>query len=928
MKVFTILARAILPFTNCYPFLCSDSQKCSHNRGASSIALVFSSLAGFVFLMLLIDLANYVRVNGAIQDSLATAMRCIVPSEGACLNPDSAASGQQVSDWYGFPARPTTAISYAQEVSYAPTINETSWRANVASYNVPEFEVSAAWNQYDIPVSRFVARLNSWSDTWAPVNRVWFVYGEDGEVLSDGKFSHRLTGPLMNLPHFIGRGKHYSTAGSVQAHENKPGPFTTESWCPPGVHTTTFQDFNANGKPDDLDTYLRKKEDQNVTVLSSCEIEKDNHEWVTLSNCDWEGKETNDPHSTFGTNESVHYNGRTATPYGFEEAHRGEFKTFRTEGIPYDLQVVPDNHLLPHNITTEAQYLVVEVVGCADGVLDYLNTKALSMEDISNLFQISDSGPKMNQDWRESLVQSGHLPPGSETIVPTGSILDASQNPNAGLISTAAWTYLQMDLEDTKGNKLSISRGICEPNWVEVTPELANNKLFSELFDKSYTERTAAGRKFTGLPKPLRVNYTDLSCSTKVENPVTHTCEKSQIGCEETTMADSCPNLEKSFLELSDTVDVAKINTSSQTGLGSSFLDKFADKLIPKDTIIEEDPRKFGELLFEKTILENVQALETLGCKESTPAESLELVLRGDGLSGCLENQEATLQEVPSEEKWQTALKQNYPNIFGSIPKIGESASIQTNPRQLEVKDPRAIPQGLRGAPLVAQTNSTPSCLERSECQNPNSFLTEKEQLQALIAKQYGSSYQNCSLTDLGKTDSGVLHLVENPQSVDACVPLLTNCVDPTSDPSSTPTLIARAASQPSSCDSESSESTSFIGCYAVPVSETFSEEESSDTNLNIELAKDIGFTTLKKIVNNATNDSSGCSSKIDCGSIALEVSSSGQATGSITYNMKLGPVMTAILGQNFLSLSHSKSETLEIVRQGRMLNVATNSGS
>ena len=140
-------------------------------------------------MFLMVDLARYVRVSGAIQESLAVAMRCIVPTEGDCSSPGISNTSPELVDWYGYPNEPSRSFTYIQEVNYEPTVSETSWEAPLTGYEIPEFAVSANWDVYEIPVRRFVARLNSWSDTWAPVNQVWFVYDGSGELVE--KFSSR-----------------------------------------------------------------------------------------------------------------------------------------------------------------------------------------------------------------------------------------------------------------------------------------------------------------------------------------------------------------------------------------------------------------------------------------------------------------------------------------------------------------------------------------------------------------------------------------------------------------------------------------------------------------------------------------------------------------------------------------------------------------
>ena len=877
------------------------------SNGSATLQFIFSSGAGVLFVLLLADLSSYLRASSATHQALVATMRCITPTDADCLSgealPGVNPAANLEADWFGFANTPETAVATLQEVTYSPIVEEFRWENTFNIFSVPDNSVTASFQTVEIPVRRYVARLNSWFDTWAPVNRIWEVREllANGEVVVLSTLKDRQLGPMMYLPHGIEHGSHF--IGADGTGNPAVDAFTSESWCLAGIHSSSLEDFNGNNIPDQIDTELLQVNPvRPLFVASYCQLEHDDFSWARQANCGWEGRDPIDP--SYGTSDNQFYNSpsqplaTTASSNGLQQ--RGE---------------------RPIAVTDSAQYLVVEVAGCSEGLEQQLNSRLNSLDSLVENFQTRPSGEDFTSPWRQSLASSGLLAAGSETFKPQGAIISNFAGSNSGLLASSPWTYLSLQ---SGSGSLRSDRELCSP-WREITPGLESDPLFADIFDENYQSNLKSGQSFLESADPVVLAESDLSCAVPSEEEALFSCSDT-AGCSENRLREKC---HQELVEQNQTDPSASLqarNSSSVTGLSENFWHNFGDEIIPassNNTSIPEDPSQISFTIENQG--EPRLSTSALGCESLQPETQLTVQLPGEAGSAC--SRELLASNPPRLETWRSEISVQFPEYQTELDEGALNPRIVKAERKLAITDNRDLPPGLEGTwfGISEQNAQSVRCGSTGQCSD--NTVSEVEALAQSIAEQYGEKYEGCKIVNPGR-ELGPFVLVENPSQFDPCISHSVSCVYPENLASSRAQFIATSRGQPESCSGANPE---FRGCYSVAINNSpqLLDPDLFDTDpfhtnplnsselVNFSKAAAVGFSQLQRIEKNSHLSNADCGTTPGCTFIELEIDQDEVVRGRLVYNMSLGPVLGTVIGEDIIKITQQKRENFGLAKAG-----------
>jgi len=892
-------------------FAATELRPCGqHQRASATLQFIFSSTAGVMFVMLLADLAGYLRASSAAHEALVTTMRCIAPTEAGCIDSDALAQTTLTTtnleaDWFGFQNTPPVPVAALQQVSYSPTVQQFAWQNTFNVFSVPDNNLTANWPVQEIPVRRFVTRLNSWFDTWAPVNRVFELRETlpDGQVVVLETLKDQQQGMMMYLPHGIEHGPHFVSANSDS--NAAVDAFTSESWCIPGAHSPGLEDANSNSIPDQLDQRLATEEgagggSRNLEIVSYCQLEHDDLTWVRQANCDWEGRDPVDPR--YGTEQSPYYN----------QASQPLSTLANINGLQ---QPGSSQEWRPQAVADSAQYLVIEVAGCADGLLAQLNSSLTDLSAITSNFDNSPTGEAFTSSWRESLVSEGHLPEGSETFYPSGNILTDGQGANTGLLAQANWTYLSLTQGENQHN-----RKLCSP-WRELTPALASDPVFSDIFDEEFRGEVTAGTRFLSPPEPVLVTETNLICATDSEQLNTFQCQDSSAGCGNSRVKEACFQEIRAVSESDPAISLEARNSPEQTGLSETFWENYGESILPTGSETNSIPQSLASLNFEfSTTNEKREALSPLGCSGLEPLREITIALADENNTSC--SAEALNNNPPRAEDWQRAALDQLPAVVLDLESVNLNPFIAPLDTTLSLNDTRNLPAGLNGTWFGNRSSFSEreSCGDAPTCNQPG--LSEAEAVEQAIVSQHGERFSGCKVVDPGR-QIGAFTFVQIQESLNPCLPKSVNCQYPEHLPGAVADHIVTGRAMPESCTGPEAK---YRGCYAVATSqppsvappEDFLLAGDPDSLINFQLAREIGFSQLRRSERFSELSETECGTTPGCTSIEVDIDQDMMVQGYLAYNMPVGPVLATIIGNNSIQIIQTKSEMFGLARTGR----------
>ena len=139
----------------------------------------FAVFAGVSFALLYVNLSRYVAARGAVQEAARKVARCISATDNPCVHVE-AEQPPAIRDWYGYRTRNFVDL-YGRSANYSITMPLDEYRLEIPQYEVLTQQHRIEYENYELPVTRFVGLLNSWAILKADVDVLYRSEG-DGEI--------------------------------------------------------------------------------------------------------------------------------------------------------------------------------------------------------------------------------------------------------------------------------------------------------------------------------------------------------------------------------------------------------------------------------------------------------------------------------------------------------------------------------------------------------------------------------------------------------------------------------------------------------------------------------------------------------------------------------------------------------------------------
>ncbi len=132
----------------------------SNSNGSMSLTAIASVGGGIAFALTLANLARYVTVENALEQTLQATARCIDPTDGACNILDASGADSEF-DWY-LASRGEQQTFWADRYNYSARVFRENWQLRFPAFEVRKIPLPPIeLRQSELPVSRFLASLNA-----------------------------------------------------------------------------------------------------------------------------------------------------------------------------------------------------------------------------------------------------------------------------------------------------------------------------------------------------------------------------------------------------------------------------------------------------------------------------------------------------------------------------------------------------------------------------------------------------------------------------------------------------------------------------------------------------------------------------------------------------------------------------------------------
>ena len=128
--------------------------------GSMSLAMIFTTSAGVLFLLLFLNLSRYVAARGAVREAARKTARCITPSDPECVSIDFGSGSALSQQWFGYSSADAgrRAVDlFIPRYRYTAEMIEEVWQGSFNTYEIHRVNQPARLTHYEVPLQRYRA---------------------------------------------------------------------------------------------------------------------------------------------------------------------------------------------------------------------------------------------------------------------------------------------------------------------------------------------------------------------------------------------------------------------------------------------------------------------------------------------------------------------------------------------------------------------------------------------------------------------------------------------------------------------------------------------------------------------------------------------------------------------------------------------------
>ncbi len=851
--------------------------------GAGTLALLFSTFGGAVFLLTFYNLAQYTAARSAADQAVRRAVRCLSPSDPECKQTTTSAPNTGTTPtWFGYqPSNGPTSVAM-QTYKYDGRVSTSDYGANYNTYEVQTANPIVGYSEASVKPVRLVGLMNSFTTLKADITRRVYKYQNNNgqRILKDCRLKE-----AVELP-----------SGMENVVEET---YSDERWC----NGIGIQELTKAPGCEDVGNgdYLI------ISVAPaklSCQLEfpkpiDSEIKWTLLG-----GDPVCDNEPTAPTLSLPGDEDQNRIPSSVEETNLA----FRNKGIPDSAPGVKGR---PHIITNPRQFLIIEGFPCdGDDYLARARNSIKTSDDIKKFFNTDDKIP---------------IPKYANN--PTGDFLAAvnknnnflyNSGPESNFISKEEWTYTDWtrEREGTPDKRRYLYRKVCE--WLPWDEAV---KKWPELANPANGSKYQAGRDNFNPPKEIKLSKAP-ACLKPTNEDKDFICgQRTVVG--QAGAIPSCAGWteKKKSLEIeyaSNTESAVSKNkhktNKNLTTFDNEFISKIDDEVFRPGVSGASWEPSWSKSNYYGTAIINPTAVRDYGGSNPKELSNNNLVKNFDKKN---ENDQ-TLTSIKQKVINSIISEAGFSNANGYDELVASTQLIKKNSYMLPltgafpfIKDSsgESLPQG---RPYLQSTGGgydyDLDCKPDASCQGP-SFSSLDEAL-----RHYGSSAPEVKEEIDLKDPNYIFEYSEVPDQVKlmskaeastmpACSEFITTCG---TGGVGTPILLGQFNTMPPDCTNGN-----YASCYPVYASGQLPIQEYTSTTNTI-MAKDKALGEIRRLMPGATF----CNSSSGNNCVDVNIQQVGQEVSvDVTFNAPLTTPFKEILGSDTLAIKSSKSEMIETER-------------
>jgi hypothetical protein len=138
-----------------------NATRTSGGKGSLSLQMAFSTAAGVMFVMLFYNLVQYVGTSAAVNEAARKAVRCVSPTDPACVSVAFLQAPNLPQEWFGYTggeSEENAALS-VDYYRYGATMTRLQWGADYTTFQIHRARQPVTWTSYEVPVRVFSASV-------------------------------------------------------------------------------------------------------------------------------------------------------------------------------------------------------------------------------------------------------------------------------------------------------------------------------------------------------------------------------------------------------------------------------------------------------------------------------------------------------------------------------------------------------------------------------------------------------------------------------------------------------------------------------------------------------------------------------------------------------------------------------------------------